>query len=203
MCPSHPEVRWIDENGEVSKEQQEAGGNTVFEQAVESPVRDTAPLREAIRLFPFGVNRGKVEQAVRCARMPIKVVRDLQAADVFLTTKSHYKRHPQALVEAETSGRQVHVIRKNSLPQIEQFLRNLTRSSESRPSGVSPDTAIEEAEDAVERILAGTEAVELSPQSSYVRRLQHLLAQEYNLRSTSNGSAQDRRVTIYRSSGGG
>ena len=201
--PISPEVRWIDQNGEVSKEQQEAGGNTVFEQAVESPVRDTAPLREAIRLFPFGVNRGKVEQAVRSARMPIKVVRDLQAADVFLTTKSHYKRHPQALVEAETSGRQVHVIRKNSLPQIEQFLRNLTRSSESRPSGVSPDTAIEEAEDAVERILAGTEAVELSPQSSYVRRLQHLLAQEYNLRSTSNGSAQDRRVIIYRSSGGG
>ena len=146
------------------------------------------------------MNRGKVEQAVRSARMPIKVVRDLQAADVFLTTKSHYKRHPQALVEAETSGRQVHVIRKNSLPQIEQFLRDLTRTRGSRPSGVSPDTAIEEAEDAVERIQAGTKAVELSPQSSYVRRLQHLLAEEYNLRSTSNGSAQNRRVTIYRSS---
>ncbi|MCZ6788392.1 MAG: AAA family ATPase [Chloroflexi bacterium] len=205
--PISPEVRWIDENGEVGKERQEreTNGDTAFEQVVEAsyPALDTAPLPEAVRLFPFGVNRGKVEQAVRNARMPIKVVRDLQAADVFLTTKSHYKRHPQALVEAETSGRQVHVIRKNSLPQIEQFLRDLTRSRGDRPPGVSPDTAIEEAEDAVERVLAGKGAVELSPQSSYVRRLQHLLAEEYNLRSTSNGSAQNRRVTIYRSSGEG
>ena len=199
-----PEVRWIDEKGEVSKER-EAGGDTVFEHAREAayPVREAASVREVVRLFPFGVNRGKVEQAVRSARIPVKVVRELQAADVFLTTKSHYKRHPQVLVEAETSGRPVHVIRKNSLPQIEQFLRDLVRSQRGRPSGVSPDAAIEEAEDAVERVLAGTEAVELSPQSSYVRRLQHLLAQEYNLRSASNGSAQDRRVTIYRSTGEG
>ena len=54
-APISPEVRWIDENGEVSKEQQsEAGGETALEQGFEAPypVQETAPLREAVRLFP-------------------------------------------------------------------------------------------------------------------------------------------------------
>lgn len=198
-----PEVRWINEDGEVCK-QQDLVSDTALGQAVETNDHecDIALLREVIKLFPFGVNLSKVEHAVRGTPVPIRIVRDLQAADIFLTTKSHYKRHPQVLVEAETSGRPVHVIRKNSLPQIEQFLREIGRSRGASQSDLEPSVAMEEAEDAVEQILAGSKSVQLSPQSSYVRRLQHLLAHQHDLRSVSNGNAQRRRVTIYRSTRG-
>ena len=39
-------------------------------------------------------------------------------------------------------------------------------------------------------------AVELSPQVSYVRRLQHKVAERYNLSSRSRGKEPQRRVEI-------
>ena len=56
---------------------------------------------------------------------------------------------------------------------------------------------IEEAETAVEQIFDAGGSVELSPQSAYVRRLQHLLAERYNLASASTGRDPQRRVIFY------
>jgi len=41
-------------------------------------------------------------------------------------------------------------------------------------------------------------AVELTPQNAYIRRLQHEMAQRYNLTSRSQGREPHRRVMIYR-----
>lgn len=41
-------------------------------------------------------------------------------------------------------------------------------------------------------------AVELTPRSSYIRRLQHQMADRYNLRSESRGDDPNRRVKIFR-----
>ena len=188
------EVRWTDEVGAIHVDKGEAVGA--------APLRDhrkesTLPPREVARLFPFGVDRGRIEQVVRHAQLPVEVVRDLKDADMLLTTRMQYKRHPQAVKDAEEAGRPVYVLRKNSLPQIEQFLRALSRSNGGRASS---NEALEEAGEAVEQVLAGEEMVDLSPQSSYVRRLQHLLARQYNLRSVSSGNGPNRRVTVYRAS---
>ena len=189
-----PEVRWTDEVGAIHIDKGEAVGA--------APLADhrkgsSLPPREVARLFPFGVDRGRIEQVVRHAQLPVEVVRDLKDADMLLTTRMQYKRHPQAVKDAEEAGRPVYVLRKNSLPQIEQFLRALSRSNGGRASS---NEALEEAGEAVEQVLAGAEMVELSPQSSYVRRLQHLLARQYNLRSVSSGNGPNRRVTVYRAS---
>jgi predicted RNA-binding protein Jag len=47
-------------------------------------------------------------------------------------------------------------------------------------------------------INGAADAVELTPQSSFVRRLQHQLAERYNLTSESRGKEPNRRVKIYR-----
>jgi predicted RNA-binding protein Jag len=44
----------------------------------------------------------------------------------------------------------------------------------------------------------GTESVQLNPRSSYVRRLQHLMAERSNLASRSTGRDPQRRVEIFR-----
>jgi stage III sporulation protein SpoIIIAA len=197
-----PEVRLIDSAGEVGKVHQ---GNIRETRVVEYNKEDQAqlfkkkPRSEPMKLFPFGINKNKVEQAMREAQLPLTVVRDLSKSDIFLTTKSYYKRYPRALLDAEMLGRQIYVIRNNSFSQIEQFVRNLSASSKGKTPFASSDSAIGEAEYAVDLVRNGETAVELSPQSAYVRRLQHLLAQGHNLRSTSNGKAQNRRVTILRS----
>jgi predicted RNA-binding protein Jag len=47
-------------------------------------------------------------------------------------------------------------------------------------------------------VLLGNKAVELSPQTSYVRRIQHQLAEKYRLQSRSTGLEPNRRVEIFR-----
>ena len=56
--------------------------------------------------------------------------------------------------------------------------------------------ALGEAEAAVEQISSGQESVELSPQSAYIRRLQHLIADRNSLVSQSLGKEPGRRVRI-------
>ena len=58
------------------------------------------------------------------------------------------------------------------------------------------EKALEETRAAIEVVQGTSEPVELSPQSSYIRRLQHQLAERYELHSDSVGSEPFRRVRI-------
>ena len=58
------------------------------------------------------------------------------------------------------------------------------------------ESALQETEDAISRVLSDSRPVELSPQGAYVRRLQHQLAEQYNLSSRSLGRDPYRRVEI-------
>jgi len=50
----------------------------------------------------------------------------------------------------------------------------------------------------VEQVKEGQEVVELSPQSAYIRRLQHLIAERNALSSQSTGKDSERHVRIYK-----
>ena len=58
--------------------------------------------------------------------------------------------------------------------------------------------ALQEAETAAERIDNGEQQVQLTPQSSYVRHLQHEIAEKYGLESSSTGRDRGRHVVIFR-----
>jgi hypothetical protein len=58
--------------------------------------------------------------------------------------------------------------------------------------------ALFEAEEAISAVMSGATPVSLAPQGSYVRRLQHQLADRYNLGSRSRGKEPNRRVEIFR-----
>ena len=58
--------------------------------------------------------------------------------------------------------------------------------------------AVREAEQAARQVQGGEDAVTLTPQMAYIRRLQHQIAEESSLASTSVGREPNRRVTISR-----
>ncbi len=195
--PPAPEVRWTDAAGLVQKSRQQVAP----EQAPSTPAfeEEWTPPQETIKLFAYGVNRGSIEEASRNARVALEVTNDLRAADVLITTKAHYRRNPQIIREAEQQGKPVHVLRRNARLQVEEFVRRLGRHNGA--SG-SLDAALQEVQSAVERVLGGESSVELDPQVSYVRRLQHQLAHRYNLQSQSVGQEPQRRVTVFHASTG-
>ncbi len=152
------------------------------------------PPHKIVRIYPYAVSRNRLERAIRELRVPAEIANTLSEADLLLTLKSQEKRQPKRLREAGTRGVAMHVIKSNTVSQIEAMLRGIF-SVEDRQS---PDeVAAREVEEAISEVMASAQPVELSPQNSYIRRLQHQLIQRYGLSSESKGIDPFRRVVIY------
>jgi len=80
-----------------------------------------------------------------------------------------------------------------SRPEIEDV-----NSSTSGPADDPLLAAISEAEDAISSVIDGGPPVQLSPQMSRIRQVQHQLAERYALSSRSLGREPHRRVEISR-----
>jgi predicted RNA-binding protein Jag len=58
-------------------------------------------------------------------------------------------------------------------------------------------TALEEAEEAIGMVIENARTIEVSPQNAHIRRLQHQLAERYNVGSRSRGKEPNRRVKFF------
>ncbi len=152
------------------------------------------------RIFPFGVSRNRLEKAIERLRLPATLVRDIDDATIVMTLKNHYRQNPGRLQRAESDGVPVYVLRSNTQGQMENMLADIFNMAPPTDGESDPVTgALLETEQAIERVINGAaDAVELTPQSSFIRRLQHQLAERYNLTSESRGKEPNRRVKIYR-----
>ena len=243
--PIVPEIRWLDENGEIQRAEEEyrtnedapapwqpegrrngresgsdrhrdsnrdqgrnSSGSRVPRPMGEMSEEENAMVSE-VRVFLFGVGRDKLESAMVESGVPAQIVNELRRADLVLTTKTHYRRGSQLVRIAEANGKPVFVLRKNSLPQLQDFMRTVVGQwnrnggrtapePEERAQGPNIERAMEEAEEAVNRVLSGEMTVKLAPQRSHIRRLQHMLGQRYNVASVSQGREPDRAVMFYR-----
>ena len=147
------------------------------------------------KVFAYGVSRARLEQAIRGARLPIRLLDNLDDADAMLTLRNYFRRKPQVLRDAETHGTPVYVLKNHTAAQIEQALMAISTAS---GGGVPVLEALREAEEAAHSVLStGDGDVVLSPRNAYLRRLQHQVAQRYNLQSVSTGREPERRVRIY------
>jgi hypothetical protein len=126
--------------------------------------------------------------------VPATIVEDVDKADIILTLKSQEKRQSGKLKNAEARGVPFHIIKSNTTTQLENFLR--TAFDLGDRAGVE-DIALVEAETAIRKVLNAGRPIELSPQDSQIRRLQHMLAETSGLSSQSEGQGPKRRVIIY------
>jgi stage III sporulation protein SpoIIIAA len=207
-----PEIRHRDQSGEIRIEQPseppaapEPGNNHAranhyrpennnrHSQIISAPV--SQPI-QTTKIFPYGVGQNRLMQAARTLHLPVTLVDDLEEADVLMTLKSYYRKHPQPITNAERLGKPVYVLRSNTVTQMESCLVDIFSLNQ---HDVDPTAiALRETQDAIHRILRGTRSVELAPQRSHVRREQHQLIREANLLSHSLGREPNRRVRIYR-----
>ena len=186
-----PEVRELDEHGKLRV----ITGHELAQEQRTLERLGPEPATPPRRIYPFGVSRRRLEQAVRQTAAAATLAEHLTDADVVITLRNYYRRKLPALREAEARGVPIYVLKANTVPQMEQSLLSMQGSGR----GIDPlGLALEEAEDAVLAVADRESSVELAPQNAYIRRLQHELAQRYNLSSRSLGREPHRRVRIFR-----
>jgi len=188
--PTTTEVRWLDKTGEVQVEKKVPITST------KKPAKGKRPAREnnLHKLYLFGINRGRLEQMAKERQLSLDIVNNLNDANLLVTSRSYYRRKPQKVRDAETANLPIYVLKSNTTPQIRQLLNDIYPRDNADPLNL----ALGEANEAVEQVKNSQEAVELSPQSAYIRRLQHLIAERNNLASHSLGKDPNRRVRIYK-----
>jgi hypothetical protein len=148
------------------------------------------------RIYPFGVKRRELEQAITNLGVPATIVDSSSDADMVMTIKSLYRKGGPHLRQAEAEGLQVRVLKSNTIVNIESTLRNIFEDElEQDPI----KQAMYETEEAIFEVLENRAAsVRLAPRPTFIRRLQHQLAEKYKLMSSSEGDGTQRRVRISR-----
>ncbi len=187
------ETRYRDEEGQVHIEQATLP-SSLEEKPIKMPARPASDL-STVNVYPYGIGQNRLRQAARNLQLPVTVVKDLGEANVVVTLKNYYRKRPQVINEAESQGIPIYVLRSNTVTQMENFLADIfgLAVEELDPFAV----AMRETQEAIEKVLTSSRAVELSPQNSYIRRHQHKMARAANLISHSYGREPRRRVRIY------
>ena len=159
----------------------------------EQPVMETRTDRKTIRIYPYGVSKDRLLRAINDLQVSATIAKTPKDADLVLTLKAHEKRQPRTVKEMEDHGLEVAIIRSNTVSQMKSFLMGAFGLQDQKNE---EDSAMNEAVEAVDRVMSYGKPVELSPQSAHIRRLQHLLIEQHGLGSESRGEVPWRRVIV-------
>ncbi len=119
------ELRWVDSNDEIRKEMvlsAQTGTETGLRPEVEHP---EFTREKVVKVYPFGVNRTRLEGVAKRERLNVQIVSDLESSDLLLTTRSHYRRKPQHVRDAENAGIPIYALKSNDVQQLLQWLHTI------------------------------------------------------------------------------
>jgi len=165
---------------------------------VEEPRKRRTPEREpstrkTVRIYPYGVSKDRLMRAINDLQVSATIAKTPKDADVALTLKAHEKRQPKTLQDLEDHGLEVAIIRSNTVSQMKSFLMQTFGLHDQKSE---EDEAMNEVNEAVDRVMSFGKPVELAPQSAHIRRLQHQLIEQHGLGSESRGEVPWRRVIV-------
>ncbi|MCA9951114.1 MAG: AAA family ATPase [Anaerolineales bacterium] len=180
------------EQGKASVVADRNGGNGRVP-AANIPVESTET--RTLKVYAYGVARNRLYQAAKSVNARVIIEEDLREADVLVTLKSYYRKKRRLINDAENRRKPVYVLRANTVQQMERFL--IEALGLEVPPNDPFDSAVAEAEEAIELVQAGQQSVDLSPVGSALRRYQHQLARNADLVSHSYGHEPRRHVRIF------
>ena len=177
-------------------------GNSSSEELTSAPTPPHfEPVRGAmqtVRIYPYGVARNRLMQAAKRLGVPAIVVKDPSEADALVTLRTYYRDRQQTIVDAESRGVPIYVLRSTTVGQMEQFLGDLFNLKGEQFMSSDVDAVRDQTQQAITAVLNGERWVDLPPGPSLVRRLQHEMARSAELVSHSYGKEPRRHVRIFR-----
>jgi len=163
-----------------------------------SRFESTRGTMQAVKIYPYGVARNRLQQSAKRLGVPAIVVREPGEADVLVTLRTYYRNREQTVVDAEARGMPIYVLRANTVAQLEQLLSDIYNLNTEQPTRDGMENVRQETQQAIAAVLNGEHWVDLHPGTSLVRRAQHEMARNAELVSHSYGKEPRRHVRIFR-----
>ncbi len=172
----------------------------------DTPASQSAPKKKGgsksalkpIHIYAYGVARNRLAQAAQQLGVPAVLTRHVEEAEVFITLRSYYRSRQQAVMDAESSGMPIYILRTNTIAQMEKALVEMFNLSYVDFSLPNEEDVMQMAENAIKSVLNGESWVDLPPAPANIRRIQHEMARQAELVSHSYGQEPNRRVRIFR-----
>jgi hypothetical protein len=158
----------------------------------EKEVKDES--KTLIRIFPYGINRTRLERAIREKRAPAFLTNDINQADAVVAMRSTYQSQPRKLRDMAGRPVQTVVVKSNTFSQIASALDEIVKGT-----GDASDAntkALEDVQQGIEIVLQSGKPFDLSPASAPIRKVQHQIAEARRLASESVGEDPNRRLRI-------
>ena len=212
----NPEIRWLDSSGEVLKQKEfllpdiekqfelpeiQEYDNEFVNYSYQKYAKKTNGHMENgtdidyTAILPFGISKSTIRQLADFYKTNMKIVENVKDAQIVVTTKSQYRRSPKVITNAELDGTPVHILRKNTVSQISEFIKNIDSYKKVKSS---IQEALEDAENAILQIQNGSSSVQLDPQDAYTRKLQHQVLDSNSLVSISYGKEPERYIKVFK-----
>ena len=154
------------------------------------------------KLYLYAVSRTIVEKLIERMDFNVEITRNVEDADIVIAHKNFAKGGAKILSTAKEYRAQIFYVKTNSMAQIQKVLKD---ALDIRPEDISEtdnsfsdetDSALDEVKSAIKKIEDGALMVELAPQNTQIRKLQHELAEQYGFQSTSIGEGEARHLRI-------
>jgi len=122
-----------DENGAGWLDPELALGRSLVDQRGASMVAPANGEQVAVRkrrIFPLGVNRGRLDQAIREMGVPATIVKEEEEADAVFVLKNMYRKQPDRVDAAQAAHVPVFMIRSDSMDRLREALADLFQLGE-------------------------------------------------------------------------
>jgi len=204
--PISPEIRKIDYKGEtVEVKQQEKvekakEPKVTFEAYLDKYSKNTVSTSK--KIFIYAVSRSIVDKVLERLDIEVEITRNIDEADVVIAHNSFSKGGAKILNVAKDYHLPIYFVKSNTMPQIQKAIKDSFGMKEKPGDSYGmacfdeTEEALKEVQSAIYKILNGSDSIELEPQKSRIRKLQHEIIEQYQLTSASIGEEPERRLKI-------
>lgn len=151
------------------------------------------------KIYLYAVSRSIAEKVIERLDLNAEITRNLDDADIVIAHKNFVKGGAKVLSTAEENRLQIFYVKTNSMAQIQKVIKNaldIADLNEHQTFYDITEKALDEAKAAIDKVLAGAGDIELTPQNTQIRKLQHELVEQHNLESKSVGEGESRHLRI-------
>lgn len=205
--PVKTEIRKVDQNAPtpikeetISTKQEPASDNSLkFSFNAKQYIKDVKDFR---KIYIYAINRTIVDKAIERLNLNAEVTRNIDEADIVIAHKSFSKGGAKILDTAKDYRLPIYYVKSNSMPQVQKALKEALNIKSDDSMSITTDfmddteLALNEVKTAIEKLGPDVEYIELKPQNQHIRKLQHELVDQHNLKSESIGVGQDRHLKI-------